>query len=52
LTSQLPTIFYILNSLNFTSGNPAFYIILANLLAAVYESSGVLAPVQTILPKI
>ncbi len=47
---MLPTIFYILKSLNLTS-NPNFYIILAYFLEAVLDSSSLLAPVQTIFPE-
>ena len=50
LTSQDPTMFWILKSLNLV-GNPNFWTILAYFLAASLESSSDLAPVQTIFPE-
>lgn len=50
LTSQLPTMFWILKSKNF-AGKPSFWMILAYFLAARRESSSLFAPVHTILPE-
>lgn len=50
LTSQEPTIFWILKSVNF-AWKPNFWIIRAYLRAANFESSSDLAPVTTILPE-
>ncbi len=49
LTSQLPTMFWILKSLKTTS-KPSFWIILAYFLAASKEFCSLLAPVTTIFP--
>merc|ERR1712232_1153512 len=49
LTSELPTIFCILKFVNWTL-KFNFWIILAYFLAAVFDCSSFLAPVQTILP--
>jgi hypothetical protein len=49
LTSQLPTIFWILKSMNLAL-NPSFWMIRAYLREASLESSSDLAPVTTILP--
>lgn len=49
LTSQLPTIFWILNSENFAS-NPSFCTMRAYLRDASLESSSDFAPVTTIFP--
>ena len=51
LTSQDPTMFWILKSLNL-AGNPNFCIILAYLRAARRLSSSLFAPVHTILPEL
>src|SRR5271170_5977188 len=49
LTSQLPTMFWILKSMNLAL-NPSFWMIRAYLREASLESSSDLAPVTTILP--
>jgi hypothetical protein len=49
LTSQLPTIFWILKSMNFAL-KPSFWMIRAYLREARRESSSDLAPVTTIFP--
>jgi len=50
LTSQLPTIFWILKSMNFAL-KPSFWMIRAYFLEASRESSSDFAPVTTILPE-